>query len=1374
MRPSDYVSSEFSATLEWSRPAERELLYVIVGGDTPEQFCKEEASNCWTECANKFLKPQDIIITRDGEKKKVRVDYQRGREPVDPEEFGQKMRIKYGRDRKKELDDNRTAQSKTGEGTETAQEHSEEHANSELLRRNIRSSLMRRIFPDHRGEPSDARLLEALARHGECGEGDSMDTSVAADAVAKLMRMGSENTAEDRTDAIIARMETFFENRSAESVFRERDGSYKRGPARVITRSLVDGLKPAGFKDKVMRELDILEGWKSDPELLFEVVLSAATAWRTVEHDAKFQKRQADRGKPGAGATATDAQTSSSRQQRRSRGQPKCWTCGESGHRSAECTSAGKDGSGTSSNPSRGSGGGASKAASRPPGRQQRQQRASVPQAKGTPAARGGSQSKPAATPGSAVGGRAAVPADGSAPSGGADPPVVPPDPRPAGGDAPAGGASAAGAVVPSWGASAPGGTSAFVSQEVAVRAAARERLVDLSIPGAAKPAACPVKAVLDSGAGVSTIPPGIADKLQAMFPDVTVVGAMDRPQPLKVVDGREILVTKKTCPLRVALHTSWGPVVLAPEPLAVMPGTDDVMIIGTPMMARLGIDVDAMADARAREGQEARVSGVESPTIAAARRVTLSVDALQPADAEEVPDEAVERLAARGPDMVMSPAQEERGRKEALDAAVASAASAGLSDQGVSRLGGIVQRHWNAFRRALRGDPPADVEPMRVVRKPGTHSVKARPRTYSPAKTAWLTTCLATLVAMGLLFLNKQAVWASAVMATPKNKGYRMVGDFRSVNKVVEKSPGVMPNQEACMQRLSEATCYGSLDMLQGYWQMPLAPESQEMFTIVGPGGLYTPTRVPQGVLNATSYFQATMTELLDGLNCMVWVDDVIFWGHDEDDLLYTLELVLERLESVGLFAAAHKCIFFDTSIKWCGKVYSCGDIKHDPERLSGLANLRRPETAGELMQFLQAVNWLRTSLPRMAEIVAPLRAFLEAHLADNPNRTKRVASNRAIAPQAWTPELVAAWDQAQDMVANAVTLYHPKEGRAVLMFPDASDEHWGSFLTQVPQSELDAGVAVEDMSHEPLGFLSGTFRGSQLRWATVDKEGFAIVRDFVKQCLHCMDSKAGEMVPRPLGATVHGKRPGEVLHFDYLHVGQSGPLGGDGLDETRGFATLASSSEEEWKVDVLDAEALTQHVRHIVNAQTALHKEVLDKVESNRAKQRKAASRGQLPNFTVGDYVLVARVRRSGLTPKLASTWTGPWRVVTAQQEHVYGVQNIISGEVRDVHVARMRFYSDSELDITSDLKEVFQHSFNQGEFEMEALINIGESHDGSGYLVRVRWSGFEADEDTWEPLKTLWEDAPTFVKQQLRKMKLGRNVCNKLKSAYGISID
>ena len=69
----------------------------------------------------------------------------------------------------------------------------------------------------------------------------------------------------------------------------------------------------------------------------------------------------------------------------------------------------------------------------------------------------------------------------------------------------------------------------------------------------------------------------------------------------------------------------------------------------------------------------------------------------------------------------------------------------------------------------------------------------------------------------------------------------------------------------------------------------------------------------------------------------------------------------------------------FFPREIVWCGKVYSLGRVSHDPVRLQGLSDMRRPETASELMKFLQGMNWLRTSLLRMAEVVAPLRLILE-----------------------------------------------------------------------------------------------------------------------------------------------------------------------------------------------------------------------------------------------------------------------------------------------------------------------------------------------------------------------------------------------------------
>ena len=300
--------------------------------------------------------------------------------------------------------------------------------------------------------------------------------------------------------------------------------------------------------------------------------------------------------------------------------------------------------------------------------------------------------------------------------------------------------------------------------------------------------------------------------------------------------------------------------------------------------------------------------------------RVTVSVEVLQQQTSltPEEPDEAIERLMARGPNIDMSPEEEVWARSEALEGAVQASAATGMGESYVKRLREVIGRRWNVFRRGLRwGDPPARVEPLRVTLKPGARPVKARLRVYNPIKTAWLAACMASLAALGLVFLSLQAMWASAAMSTPK-KGFRMVSDFRAANQQVEKLPGVMPNQEAIMAKLSEARVNGTLDFMQGYWQCPLAPDAQEIFMIVTPG-MYKPTRAPQGILNATSYYQATLTRVLEGLNCMVWVDDVIYWGLDEPDLLNTLDLILERLEEVGLYAAAHKYTFFETSITWC-----------------------------------------------------------------------------------------------------------------------------------------------------------------------------------------------------------------------------------------------------------------------------------------------------------------------------------------------------------------------------------------------------------------------------------------------------------------------
>lgn len=47
--------------------------------------------------------------------------------------------------------------------------------------------------------------------------------------------------------------------------------------------------------------------------------------------------------------------------------------------------------------------------------------------------------------------------------------------------------------------------------------------------------------------------------------------------------------------------------------------------------------------------------------------------------------------------------------------------------------------------------------------------------------------------------------------------------------------------------------------------------------------------------------------------------------------------------------------------------------------------------------------------------------------------------------------------------------------------------------------------------------------------------------VKEFVQGCIHCIISRSGERVPRPLASALHAQKPNEVVHMDFLYMGPS-----------------------------------------------------------------------------------------------------------------------------------------------------------------------------------------------------------------------------------------
>jgi RNase H-like domain found in reverse transcriptase len=68
----------------------------------------------------------------------------------------------------------------------------------------------------------------------------------------------------------------------------------------------------------------------------------------------------------------------------------------------------------------------------------------------------------------------------------------------------------------------------------------------------------------------------------------------------------------------------------------------------------------------------------------------------------------------------------------------------------------------------------------------------------------------------------------------------------------------------------------------------------------------------------------------------------------------------------------------------------------------------------------------------------------------------------------------------------------------RICVVLTDASDRFYAGLVTQIDKQQLD--LPMEEKDHQPLAFLSGEFKGAQLRWTVPEKEGFAIVDTVTK----------------------------------------------------------------------------------------------------------------------------------------------------------------------------------------------------------------------------------------------------------------------------------
>ena len=220
--------------------------------------------------------------------------------------------------------------------------------------------------------------------------------------------------------------------------------------------------------------------------------------------------------------------------------------------------------------------------------------------------------------------------------------------------------------------------------------------------------------------------------------------------------------------------------------------------------------------------------------------------------------------------------------------------------------------------------------------------------------------------------------------------------------------------------------------------------------------------------------------------------------------------------------------------------------------------------------------------------------------------------------------------------------------------------------------------------------------------------------------------------------------------------------------------FTALIEGDDEGFQFSPIDEARLQQLVVSLLDTQEGLLAGVLQRVDADHRHHRSRGSRGNtLPHFTVGSYVLVARVSRQGKHRKLMSIWSGPGRVANDDKEHVYAVQHLATSELRNVHVARMRFYADDQFEITGELLKLSQQLENEGEYHVPSISAIKRTASGDEFVAKGAWEGLEEVESTWEPVSRLFRDAPAMLRKELKALRIKAEHSRALVQRYGLSL-
>ncbi|KAF2069949.1 hypothetical protein CYY_008726, partial [Polysphondylium violaceum] len=211
----------------------------------------------------------------------------------------------------------------------------------------------------------------------------------------------------------------------------------------------------------------------------------------------------------------------------------------------------------------------------------------------------------------------------------------------------------------------------------------------------------------------------------------------------------------------------------------------------------------------------------------------------------------------------------------------------------------------------------------------------------------------------------------SSPIMLIFKNNKWRIVHDFRELNKVTERDIFPFTPADQTLNLCKNSNFFSKFDMLMGYFQMEMEEKSIELTAFTTHIGKFEYLRMPQGLVNAPSTFARMMADIFGKVkNLLQYFDDLLV--HNKDDIIEHVESVIRILllcRHNAIFISREKAELFKSDIEFLGYHISKDGLSPRRAKVKAILEIPKPRNGEEGLAFLGVIGFYRRTIDNFAE---------------------------------------------------------------------------------------------------------------------------------------------------------------------------------------------------------------------------------------------------------------------------------------------------------------------------------------------------------------------------------------------------------------------